>query len=59
MKNIQQAIITTIVLIFSFNIVLNTFSQQALTKDEARFDFDKNGELKHFRKGFHDKSYED
>ena len=45
MKNIHQAIISTIVLIFSLNIVLNTFSQQPLTKDEARFDFDKNGEL--------------
>lgn len=52
MKNIHYAFISTIVLIFSLSIVLNTWSQESLTKDESRFDFDQNGELSSFEKDF-------
>ncbi|MCY4402572.1 MAG: hypothetical protein OXD54_08365 [Candidatus Poribacteria bacterium] len=52
MKNIHYAFISTIVLIFSLSIVLNTWSQESLTKDESRFDFDQNGELSSIEKDF-------
>ena len=45
MKFKQNIIIFTLVLIFSMIVVLNTWTQETLSKDEKRFDLDRNGEL--------------
>lgn len=45
MKNKNNIIISALVMIFTIIVVLNTWAQKTLSKDEKRFDFDLNGEL--------------
>ncbi len=45
MKYKHNIIISALVLIFSMIVVLNTWTQDTLSKDEKRFDLDRNGEL--------------
>ncbi|MDE0635101.1 MAG: hypothetical protein OXI43_04500 [Candidatus Poribacteria bacterium] len=45
MKNKNNIIISALVMIFTIIVVLNTWTQETLSKDEKRFDLDANGEL--------------